>query len=81
MQMFPFTAARLKSDIQRAAFNDVGMHTPTHWQRVVVSTHSSCADPLCLYVIWRLGTQRTLQLCSPGAWTSPNIMHCQKRVL
>ena len=41
MQMFPFTAARLKADIQRAAFNDVGMHTPTHWQRVVVSAQPS----------------------------------------
>ena len=39
MQMFPFTAARLKADIQRAACNDVGMHTPTHWQRVVVRAH------------------------------------------
>ncbi|CAL5220819.1 g2895 [Coccomyxa viridis] len=41
MQMFPFTAARLKSDIQRAAFTDVGMHTPTHWQRVVEAARLS----------------------------------------
>ena len=44
MQMFPFTAARLKADIQRAAFNDVGMHTPTHWQRVVVSAQPSSSS-------------------------------------
>ena len=50
MQMFPFTAARLKSDIQRAAFNDVGMHTPTHWQRVVVSNHLLVWHRFCLYV-------------------------------
>ena len=36
MRMFPYKAARLKSDIQRAACSQVGMHTPTHWARVTV---------------------------------------------
>lgn len=36
MRMFPYKAARLKSDIQRAACSQVGMHTPAHWARVTV---------------------------------------------
>ena len=36
MRMFPYTAARVKADIQRAACAEVGMHTPARWQRVAV---------------------------------------------
>ena len=36
MRMFPYTAARVKADIQRAACTDIGMHTPALWQKVAV---------------------------------------------
>ena len=45
MRMFPYKAARLKSDIQRAACWQVGMHTPAHWARVTVG-FPSAAEPL-----------------------------------
>lgn len=37
MRMFPYTGARLKADIQRAACSEVGMQTPAQWQTVAVS--------------------------------------------
>ena len=61
MQMFPFRAARLKADILRAACNDVGMHTPTHWQRVVVSVSF---PPLPQLVLCSIATSR--EVC--GLW-------------
>ena len=45
MRMFPYKAARLKSDIQRAACTQVGMHTPAHWARVTVGLPSA-TEPL-----------------------------------
>ena len=40
MRMFPYTAARVKADIQRAACTDIGMHTPALWQKVTVCVTS-----------------------------------------
>lgn len=45
LRMFPYKAARLKSDIQRAACTQVGMHTPAHWARVTVGVPSAI-EPL-----------------------------------
>ena len=41
MRMFPYTAARVKADIQRAACTDIGMHMPALWQKVAVSVTTS----------------------------------------
>ncbi len=79
MQMFPFTAARLKSDIQRAAFTDVGMHTPTHWQRVVVSIQTLFRRTPVPQCQWRL--PMTLQMHSFGDGQAPDIIRCQRHVL
>ena len=52
MRMFPYTAARVKADIQRAACTDIGMHTPALWQKVTVCC-VSC--PACRPT-WRCST-------------------------
>ena len=67
MRMFPFTAARLKADLQRAACSEVGMHTPVMWQRVVVSAHSppaaDSARPCCALASSAY-SQQPLRSCS-----------------